>query len=172
MPDRAQRSTALTIDSLPTRMALGQPLAVQDLRSIERSLNLEHGKWDAHVGGKSVLSAEPLLIRADEWNWLCSQAEAAAQELFEVEHEIAANKNLLKLIGMPGNLWDVIKADDSCNRLRTLRFDFHPTGTGWVLSEVNSDVPGGFGEASFLPDHNGATVSSRNTVAGPLGLIR
>jgi glutathionylspermidine synthase len=32
-----------------------------------------------------------------------------------------------------------------------MRFDFHPAATGWALSEVNSDVPGGFAEASMLP---------------------
>jgi glutathionylspermidine synthase len=33
-----------------------------------------------------------------------------------------------------------------------MRFDFHPTSTGWVVSEVNSDVPGGLAEASVLPE--------------------
>ncbi len=32
-----------------------------------------------------------------------------------------------------------------------MRFDFHPTPTGWRISEVNSDVPGGFSEASEFP---------------------
>ena len=31
-----------------------------------------------------------------------------------------------------------------------MRFDFHPTPGGWRISEVNSDVPGGFTEASFF----------------------
>jgi glutathionylspermidine synthase len=34
---------------------------------------------------------------------------------------------------------------------RVLRFDFHWTVDGWRISEVNSDVPGGFSEASELP---------------------
>jgi hypothetical protein len=29
-----------------------------------------------------------------------------------------------------------------------MRFDFHPTADGWRVSEVNSDVPGGFAESS------------------------
>jgi len=34
-----------------------------------------------------------------------------------------------------------------------MRFDFHPTVDGkWALSEVNSDVPGGFAEASKMPE--------------------
>jgi hypothetical protein len=31
-----------------------------------------------------------------------------------------------------------------------MRFDFHPTTEGWRLSEVNSDVPGGYTESSFF----------------------
>ncbi len=117
-----------------------------------------------------MLSAEPLLIRAAEWNRLCSEAEAAAQELFAVESEIAADKNLLELIGTPRNLWDFLAADQFSNRLRTLRFDFHPTETGWTLSEVNSDVPGGFGEASFLPSHYRNYVTEGSLPADPLSV--
>jgi len=32
-----------------------------------------------------------------------------------------------------------------------MRFDFHPTSHGWCVSEVNSDVPGGWNEGSNLP---------------------
>jgi glutathionylspermidine synthase len=32
-----------------------------------------------------------------------------------------------------------------------IRFDFHYTREGWKISEANSDVPGGFNEASGLP---------------------
>jgi glutathionylspermidine synthase len=32
-----------------------------------------------------------------------------------------------------------------------MRFDFHPTPDGWRISEVNSDVPGGFSESSEFP---------------------
>jgi glutathionylspermidine synthase len=33
-----------------------------------------------------------------------------------------------------------------------MRFDFHLTETGWAVSEVNSDVPGGLAEASVWPE--------------------
>jgi glutathionylspermidine synthase len=36
--------------------------------------------------------------------------------------------------------------------IRLMRYDFHPTAEGgWAISEVNSDVPGGFAEASLMP---------------------
>jgi glutathionylspermidine synthase len=46
-----------------------------------------------------------------------------------------------------------------------MRFDFHPTQEGWALSEVNSDVPGGFAEASVLPRL--AVCHVANTRPGP-----
>ena len=41
---------------------------------------------------------------------------------------------------------------DASKHIRLMRFDFHPTTDNcWCVSEVNSDVPGGFAEASLLP---------------------
>ena len=37
------------------------------------------------------------------------------------------------------------------DHIRLMRFDFHPTTSGWRISEVNSDVPAGYPEASILP---------------------
>ncbi len=136
---------------LKHRITLGNPLDINALTHIERILNLHHAKWDTHIGDGSVLSAEPLLICEDEWRWLSIQAEAAARELFALEHEIAFAEDIQKLIGLPRNLRKLLKHENFTDHLRTLRFDFHPTTSGWVISEVNSDVPGGFGEASFLP---------------------
>jgi glutathionylspermidine synthase len=51
---------------------------------------------------------------------------------------------------------------------RIMRFDFHPTEEGWRVSEVNSDVPGGFTESSrfaeLVADHTDA-----GTVTGDAG---
>ena len=38
-----------------------------------------------------------------------------------------------------------------------MRYDFHPVKEGdWAVSEVNSDVPGGFAEASLMPEVDGS----------------
>jgi Glutathionylspermidine synthase preATP-grasp len=66
-----------------------------------------------------------------------------------------------------------------------MRFDFHPTTSGWRISEANSDVPGGFTEASHFtammaeffpyrrPSGNPAAAWSDalSTAAGPSGVI-
>ena len=132
-------------------MTLGERVPAEAMRSIERTLQLSHFKWDTHVGDSSVLSPQALLIAEKEWAWLCTKAEHAAQELFAFEREIACSPALQRIIGVPRKLRDLLSTGSGENNMRTLRFDFHPTNTGWLISEVNSDVPGGFGEASVLP---------------------
>jgi hypothetical protein len=133
-------------------IVLGERVPIEAMRHIERILQLHHFKWDTHVGDLNVLSPEPFLIAENVWKWLCKKAEQAAQEMFAFEREIACSPTLQEVIGVPRPLQKLFRDFRTQDTLRTLRFDFHPTSTGWLLSEVNSDVPGGFGEASFLPE--------------------
>ena len=134
-----------------TSIRLGEPIPADAMRSIERAMQLRHFKWDTQVSDTSVLCSQPLLMAQDTWNWLSSKAEIATAEIYAVEQAIAGDPTLQKLIGVPGALKKLLVPGASMNGLRTLRFDFHPTSTGWLLSEVNTDVPGGFGEAHALP---------------------
>lgn len=133
-------------------VGLGANVPSDAMRSIERKMQLRHFKWDTQVGDSSVLSSQPLVMAQAEWDWLCMKAEQAAEEMFAFEREIACNPVLQKIIGVPVKLRDLFTTGRTENGMRTLRFDFHPTSTGWLLSEVNSDVPGGFVEASILPE--------------------
>jgi glutathionylspermidine synthase len=51
--------------------------------------------------------------------------------------------------------------------VRTLRFDFHYTTDGWRISEVNSDVPGGYAEASVFPKLVADCVPSAKPAGNP-----
>ncbi len=133
-------------------LRLGTALPPERLRYIERKLQLEHFKWDTQVGDTQVVSAQPLLISEGEWGWLCAKAESAAHELLAIEREIADSPALQKHVGVPRPIRKLLRACRFDHNLRTFRFDFHPTAAGWVMSEVNSDVPGGFGEANALPE--------------------
>jgi hypothetical protein len=73
-----------------------------------------------------------------------------------------------ELIGVPRNLRRLLGGQIFRDGVRTLRFDFHPTATGWVISEVNSDVPGGFGEASFLSSLYKSCTDATPLAADPL----
>jgi hypothetical protein len=137
--------------SIANSIALGEPVPAEVMRRIERTLQLHHFKWDTHVGDSNVLSSQPFLIADTTWKWLCAKAEQAAKEMFAFEQEIALRPTLQEVIGIPRPLQKLFRGFKPQYSLRTMRFDFHPTSTGWLLSEVNSVVPGGFGEASFLP---------------------
>ena len=134
----------------PGLWRLGEPLPPGALRDIERTLQLRHFKWDTQVGDTRVLSPQALLMNRNIWADLCARAEEGARELFALEQVVAADAGLQRLIGVPRALRKLAVPGERPDPLRTLRFDFHPTASGWSLSEVNTDVPGGFGEASAL----------------------
>jgi len=140
------------------------------MRTIARKLQIDHCKWDTQVGDSSVLSSQPLLIATTEWKWLCRKAEQAAEELFALENEIAQSPSSQSIIGIPKQLRDLFPTASDQTVPRTLRFDFHPTSTGWLISEVNSDVPGGFGEACILPHLFEAFRGRATAPANPLHL--
>ena len=151
-----------------TNIRLGEALPREALHRIGRMLQLHYCKWDTQVGDYSVLSPQPLLMAASEWAWLSLKAQHLTAELYPIEQEIAASPRLQRVVGVPRPLRKLLLRDRAENSLRTLRFDFHPTVNGWVLSEVNSDVPGGFVEASVLPELFRAYYPQAITPSDPL----
>lgn len=134
-----------------TRLRLGEPLAPEALRALSRTWQLQHFKWDTQVGDVGVLFSQRLLIARGEWDRLCGKAERAARELIALERLVAADPALQRKVGIPARLRRFLTPDAAAVGPRVWRFDFHPTAEGWSVSEVNADVPGGFGEASTLP---------------------
>lgn len=112
-------------------------------------------KWDPQVEDVSTLATFPLVLNRGHWQKLSQWAERLSDETFAAEREILGKPALLNVLGMPRKLRAVMsRAGDSPSSpaaVRALRFDFHFTSEGWKLSEVNSDVPGGFCEASLYP---------------------
>jgi hypothetical protein len=133
-----------------------------ELAKIERVLHLRHNKWDTQVGDVSVLSEQPLVLPCHEWNTLCRSAEQLAIETMSLESILldtspeCSSIHVLR-IGVPRAIWDALASIDqrrpgaATPKTRVMRFDFHPTKSGWRVSEVNSDVPGGWREGTSLP---------------------
>jgi len=94
----------------------------------------------------------PIVLEKEHWRKLSQWAESLSHETFCAEEEIIRRPCLLSALGMPRKLRAVLSEGRgvaaSKAAVRALRFDFHFTTEGWKLSEVNSDVPGGFCEAS------------------------
>ena len=72
-----------------------------------------------------------------------------------LEETVLTKPDLIKKLGLPRKIQKALLKIKNYSRednIRLMRFDFHPTTTGWMVSEVNSDVPGGYAEGSILPE--------------------
>ncbi len=137
--------------------------------AIRRTCVLEHCKWDAHVCGAETLAPFPLLMRRSTWNELATLATALASETLAIEEELMNAPHLHRRLGMHRALQRALSiARTFCpspSLARTMRFDFHLTTEGWRISEVNSDVPGGYAEGESFTELM-AAHSPGSTVPG------
>jgi glutathionylspermidine synthase len=129
------------------------PLSAVDMADVRRRTIFECCKWDHQVGDVAALSDCALVVSPACWADLAVSAENLFRETLQAEAEIAASAELIELLALPRPLESVLisrvgeplRPDRA---LRVMRFDFHPTTEGWKVSEVNSDVPGGYIESS------------------------
>ncbi|MGN6371318.1 MAG: glutathionylspermidine synthase family protein [Phycisphaerae bacterium] len=118
---------------------------------IRRRMSLEFCKWDPQVGDAGTLAPFALVLHADAWAELKSCARQLAAETLAAEAELLHRPDLWSVLGVPTRMrrvlgrWRLEGLAPSAGRV--MRFDFHPTAEGWRVSEVNSDVPGGYTEA-------------------------
>ena len=122
------------------------PIDDRAVRDIERELHLRFHKWDTQVGDVSVLCEQPLVMCSGEWNRLRAFAEALASETTRLESIALETPRYLSEIGVPRSIREIVTRTakpPSWNRIRAMRFDFHPSHDGRRVSEANTDVPGG-----------------------------
>jgi glutathionylspermidine synthase len=111
----------------------------------------DHCKWDPQCGDHSVLARFPLILDPPCVSELANLAERLAHEALAAENEILARPRLLAHLGIADPIRKCLaKTTQSIGpkHIRVMRFDFHYTKSGWQISEVNADVPGGYVEAS------------------------
>jgi len=118
--------------------------------AVRRAALLDGCKWDPQVGDVSILAPFPIILRRSVWNQLAAWAGQLSAETLAAEREILQRPELLNDLGLPRALRSVLASEEPLTRAaaRVMRFDFHPTSDGWKISEVNSDVPGGFTEST------------------------
>jgi hypothetical protein len=128
------------------------PLEAGDFAQLRRKTMLEGCKWDVQVGDVTALAPFPLVMKRSVWRQLARQAEKLDAEAVAAEEEISRRPDLLHRLGLPRALRKALAADEPLTPAagRVVRFDFHLTTEGWRISEGNSDVPGGFSEASHF----------------------
>ena len=112
-------------------------------------------KWDPQFLDNGTLAKYILVITEEEYKEVLNLTEQLDLETRNAEVFLNNNLNLIKPLALSKKLSRELKKmsnyDESKN-VRLMRYDFHLTTSGkWAVSEVNSDVPGGFAEASLLP---------------------
>ncbi|MCL2066465.1 MAG: glutathionylspermidine synthase family protein [Treponema sp.] len=118
-------------------------------------------KWDPMVGDQNTIAKYVLIVSKETAQNLGQWAEQLSKETMLMEEALIHNLPLAKELGLPKKILKVLPHLSSYKpeqHIRLMRFDFHPVlpdsinETGWAVSEVNSDVPGGLAEASVLPE--------------------
>ena len=139
-------------------------------------------KWDPQVEDHNTIAGYAVLMSWETAGQLEKWAERLSMETALIEEELIRKIPLAEELGLPPQIYKALHRLSSYDRdqnVRLLRFDFHFTETGWVVSEVNSDVPGGLAEASVMPQIAGAClrdfkkfVPGRNAVGDLLEAFR
>ncbi len=129
-----------------------EPINAKAFEEIKQSAIFECCKWDPQVEDVCTLSALPLVLTSETWSELVALAEKLAHETIAAENAILQKYSRLKQLALSWTLRrklsdpEILKSES--RHLRLIRFDFHFTTDGWRISEANTDVPGGFNEAS------------------------
>ncbi len=117
-------------------------------------------KWDPQFLDQNTLAKHVLVLSREEAEELSELTETldletrTAEEFYFIIHLYG------RCLHCQEKLYPELKRMknyDAKRHVRLTRYDFHPTKNDnsdqivWKVSEVNSDVPGGFAESSLLP---------------------
>lgn len=113
-------------------------------------------KWDPQFLDNNTIAKHVLVLTEEEHNKLKDLTEKIDKETIVAEKFLNNNLKLSKKLALPRKIHNELKRMknyDENKHIRLMRYDFHPTTEEkWAVSEVNSDVPGGFAEASLMPE--------------------
>jgi glutathionylspermidine synthase len=121
-----------------------------DVRS---AMIFDHHKWDPRIGDMEVLANFALVLRDEVWHELVKLAEHLSSEILAAEDELRDRPELYRRLGLTWRLRRALRLSalkPVPAAARQIRFDFHWTAQGWMISEANTDVPGGYAEAAAL----------------------
>ena len=112
-------------------------------------------KWDPQFLDNNTIAKYALVITEEENKKLVELTEKLEKETKASEEFLNKHFELAKPLALPKKIYKELKNMknyDAKKHIRLTRYDFHLTKENkWVISEVNSDVPGGFAEASIMP---------------------
>lgn len=113
-------------------------------------------KWDPQFYDSNTLAKYVLVLNKKENEDVIELTENLDKETRLAEEYLNKNSKIIKKLAIPSKILKKIPNMQNYNKsqnIRLMRYDFHPSiNNSWVVTEVNSDVPGGFAESSLLPD--------------------
>lgn len=112
-------------------------------------------KWDPQFLDNNTIAKYAIVLSKEEHEEVKRLTEAVDKETIQAEEFINNNLNIAKPLALPKKIYKELKRMTNYEKekhIRLMRYDFHPTNKGWEISEVNSDVPGGFAESSLMPE--------------------
>jgi glutathionylspermidine synthase len=131
---------------------LGDPLEPTIWARVRERAIFDCCKWDIQSEDHCVLADYPLILESETWRGLVGLAEELAAETLAAETELVARNDLHSRLNLPRQVQKALSRNKGegapVGAARVMRFDFHLTMEGWRISEANTDVPGGFIEAS------------------------
>jgi len=123
-------------------------------------------KHDPQYMDNSTIAKHILVITEDEHAELGKLTEQLDKETIKAEQVINKNLKLIKPLALPRQIRKELhrmKNYQPDQHIRLMRYDFHPiVKGGFAISEVNSDVPGGFAEATLMPEIAAALYKGKN----------
>jgi nucleoside-diphosphate-sugar epimerase/glutathionylspermidine synthase len=138
----------------PPPWRCGEPLTPDLQAQVQRRGVFECCKWNTQVDGQPLVCSFPLILDGTAWQAVVRLAANLARETLAAEQELLRRPDLHRDLGLPRTLMRWLRRTrcDGPARAgpRVMRFDFHWTVDGWRISEANTDVAGGFVEASGI----------------------
>lgn len=112
-------------------------------------------KWDPQFEDHNTVAKHALVLSQEEYQELKHLTEDMDKETIAAEEFFNAHLEYAKPLRLSKKMHSEILSMSNYEpekHIRLMRYDFHPVvGGSWAVSEVNSDVPGGFAEASLWP---------------------
>lgn len=113
-------------------------------------------KWDPQFLDSCTIARYALVLTQEEHEELVRLTEELDRETQAAEQFLNCHPDITGPLMLPRNIQREISKMRGYRperHIRFMRYDFHPVADGrWAVSEVNSDVPGGFAEASLMPE--------------------
>ena len=132
-------------------------------------------KWNNQCDDRPLLCSFPLVLDDTVWNEVARLASQLAQEMLAAESELLDRADLHDDLGLPCALRHCLRRVPRTVATlagpRVVRFDFHWTTKGWRISEANTDVAGGFVEASGVTRLFAACYPGCLATGDPAGVL-